>query len=183
MQLMKIITWLCIVVGIAGFIAGSMIASGREVLKKTFTTAGDYRETLSVSGGHEYEARIWVIDEETGIQQWAEAQASLRLADAQGKVFFEKGVAANRSSSEKTGGVSRAQNGTSHRWMAKENGEVAVTVTMKTGDNVELVVFKDLSQGQSLLPGLSILLGIVGVVLILRARAGQAGVSEESSAT
>jgi hypothetical protein len=130
-----------------------------------------------VSGGQEYEARIWVIDEETGIQQWAEAQASLRLTDAQDHIFFEKGVAANRSSSEKTGGVTRAQNGTSHRWTAKENGEVAITVTMKTGDNVELIVFKDLSQGQSLLPGLSILLGLVGVVLILRARAGQATTS------
>jgi hypothetical protein len=178
MRMKRIIGYVLLGLGVVGFFAGNITASEREVLKKTYTTAGEHRESLTVSAGHAYEARIWVIDEETGIQQWAEAQATLRLADAQGEVFFERGVTAHRSSSEKTGGVSRAQNGASHRWTAKDNDPVTVTVTMDTGDNVELVVFKDLSQSQSLLPGLSILLGIVGVVLILRARAGQGNVGE-----
>lgn len=161
---------LCLVLGLVGFFAGNMTNSGKQTVEQQWTQTGTHTHTFEVTGGTPYEARLWVIDEETGLQQWGEAAASMKLTDAPGSVLFDKGVRANASSSERDGGVSRAQNGVSHRWTPAQSGQITAEVRMDKGDKVELTVYRDLSETGSMLPGLSIVLAVIGLVLLLQAR-------------
>ncbi len=167
--------WSLLLLGIIVFFAANIFNSGKEVAREVYRNAGHYERTVETQAGLGYEVRIWVIGEETGLQQWAEAEAVLTIVDAQGVTLFSKGVRADRASSQQTGGVTRAQNGTSHRWAPVNEGPVTIAIDLLAGDKVELEVFEDLNQLASILPGLSILLAFSGLVTVLRSRARKNG--------
>lgn len=168
---MKRIIAICLLaVGIIGFIYGNTSASKKELLEKSYTKAGQHQASFTVESGSEYTARLWVTDEESGLQRWAKATASLQLIDDTGKVMFNKGATASQQSSQNDPGPARAQNGVTHRWTPTASGKVDSIVTLKEGDKAELTVYKDMSETQGMVPGLSIIVAIVGGVMLLRAR-------------
>lgn len=159
-----------VAIGVAGFFSGNIASNDLKIMDKDFAFPGvhDIRWTPEV--GKSYELRVWVIDEASGLQEWATVDAVIAMTDAQGKVLFEKKVSDSKSSSEKTGGISRAQNGITHRWTCEQSGPLRIRIDLKSGDQAEVELYHSLPEYLSLMPGVSIIVGIVGLVLILRAR-------------
>lgn len=169
--MMKPVGIVLMIVGVAGFIGGTESKSDYEIVSKSGSTKSAIDESVQTEAGHSYQISAWGCAEETGLQKWASMSGELVVTGADGKQLYRKAFSASASSSEETGGVRRAQNGTEFRYQAEADGKIQITGKLTEGDSLEVKVYEDLSEASNLLPGLSIILGIAGLVLFLRSRA------------
>jgi hypothetical protein len=158
-----------VLIAVVGFIGATQGRNEHRILDEDYTRPGRYEELLPVLAGHGYRIAAWGLDEETGLQRWATVEATVTVLDSAGQVVFEE--AFNATASAETGGVRRAQNGAEYLHEAEEDGELTLRVDLVEGDHVDLEVFADMDVITNLLPGLCVLLLLLGAVLILKARA------------
>jgi hypothetical protein len=157
-------------VAIVGFVFFSENKSDYVVLDETYGNCGEISRELAVRKGQSYRISVWGIDEETGLQQWGNLKAALLVADSKGEVLCRKSFNASASSSQESGGVRRAQNGTECVHKAQSAEKLMITILFEEGDKVSLQVHENLGDLENMLPGLFLIFGLGGLVLFLKGR-------------
>ena len=165
----KQISMACVALGIVGFFGATQLKTKASVYKERLTQA-DATVSVPVEAGSNYTFFFWGVDEEMGLQAWANLDLTGIVTDAQGTTLFTRQVTASASSSEEEGGVKRAQNGFEYHHKAETSETLTATIKAPQADYVDLEIYKDLPEWLNLAPGLSIILAIVGLVLFLKAR-------------
>lgn len=174
----RLISLSLLAVGLVGFFGGNQLTRVFRIASDRYNSVGTHDRTVEQSAGRSYEVRLWVVDEETGLQQWPGAEAALRVNDSEGRTLHEAKVRADQAASSDTGGVSRAQNGITYRWLAVSDSPVIVSAALVDGDYVDVDLYRDMPEAIGLVPGVGILIGLAGLVLFLRSR----GVKAKSTA-
>lgn len=156
-----------LILGIVGFIGGTEKKSKNRIQGASGKDA--ILLAVQVEPPHVYRVAFWIVAEKGESQPgFASATADLqvRLGD---ETLTSRTITA--TASEARGGIKRAANGFETEVTPKAPGTLRVAGALREGDKWTLDVYRDLDTSTNLAPGLFILLGIVGLVLILRARA------------
>ena len=156
------------VVAAVGFVLANMNRDEYLEASERFSSLGKHTKEIPVKAGQHYRIAVWGVDEETGLQAWASLSAKVTVTDSAEKVLHEKELVA--SESKETGGIRRAQIGDEFGAVAERNDSWIVTVELIEGDYVDLEVFRGLSDLGNVLPGLIVILFVVGLVVWLRNR-------------
>ncbi len=133
-------------------------------------TKGSHTIPFLVGTDATYKIAIWAVDEETGLQQWATMSCEGEIRDSSGKLV-DAGEAVATASDEK-GGIRRAQNGFDLDVQSTKTEELVLTVHLLEGDYVDVEVLQDIPTLIHLLPGIGVLIGFAGAILITKGRAG-----------
>ena len=75
------------------------------------------------------------------------------------------------STATERGGIRRAINGFEYSYTPEVQGNVTLTVVLKNGDRIDVLVYKDIPVFIVLLPGLSCLLAFISVFLLFKQNA------------
>ena len=170
-MIMKKLGILFILAGTIGFIAATQYKNTSEVFKKRVSLTGTHTLSVPVAAGSTYVFFFWGVDEESGLQAWANMAFAATVSDSAGNVLFKKRTSASASSSEEKGGIRRAQNGFEYHYKGHTAEPLTITLSIEEGDYVDVAVYKDISDLANILPGLFIIAGIIGVVLYIKGRA------------
>jgi hypothetical protein len=158
---------LFLILGVAGFIGGTEKKSKNIIQGASGTDA--ILLDVQVEPPHVYRVSFWIVAEKGESQPgFASATADLqvRLGD---ETLTSRTLTA--TASEARGGIKRAANGFETEVTPKAPGTLRVQGALREGDKWTLDIYRDLDTSTNLAPGLFILLAIVGLVLVLRARA------------
>lgn len=170
----RILGIVLLLIGIVGFVGATEFNKIFRIDAPRYQGPGTHSLTVEELPGDRYEVKFWVVDEEMGLQEWADVEATVRVLDAAGEIAFQESLAASASSAQETGGVKRAQIGTSYEWTALADQPLTLSVELTRGDYADIEIYQNLPPGIDLLPALAIFLGIVGLILILRSRTSKA---------
>ena len=109
---------------------------------------------------------VWAVDEESGYT-WASLDATVTIHDSSGALIDQHQLVASEDNDD--GGIKRAQHGFTTKLPAGPES-ILVDVKLTSGDYVDIAVYADLPSWLNIAPGICILLGIVGLVMLLRSR-------------
>lgn len=159
-------------IGIIGFFYFNSAKKNYLIYGERYSLEKLHQFDIELKKNNNYTFFFWAVDEETGIQTWADMQMFARLVSAEGQLIEQKETLA--TASEETGGVRRAQNGFNIKYFADIDQKVIVEIDLKSGDYTDIEVFENLPEGIDIYPGISLILGLFGLVLFLRGRASKA---------
>ena len=162
----KPIALLLLALALAGFFGGNMLKDRTQVFEKRIQSTTASPVAIALDPGAAHTVFIWAVDEDTGYH-WASVDARVTLRDAAGVELVAGPIQATQS--EAKGGVKRAQNGFDTVVSAGVSAAF-LTVELIEGDYVDVEIYADLPTWLHLAPGISILVGLVGLVLYLRSR-------------
>ena len=165
----KVVGIVMMVAAAVGFVLANMNRDEYSEASERFSSLGKHTKEIPVKAGEHYRIALWGVDEETGLQTWASLKTTVTVTDSAGKVLHEKELVATES--KETGGIRRAQIGDEFGALADRDDAWVVTVELTEGDHVDLEVFRGLSDLGNVLPGLIVILFVVGLVVWLRNRA------------
>lgn len=166
----KNIGLLLLIVGIAGFFYFSSAKSNYRIFEQRFTQNKTHKVDLEAKENDSYTMFFWAVDEETGLQQWAEIQLIISVKTQSGELIKREERIATASDSEETGGIKRAQNGLDFTYQSESNQTILIEADLQSGDYVDIEIYENLPEGLNLYPGLSLILGLIGLVVYLRGR-------------
>lgn len=156
-----------LVVGVFGFIGGTEKKSGKIIQKASGKDAISLE--VQVEPPHVYRVSFWIVAEKGESQPgFATAAADLRAQLGDDTLTSRTLVA---TAGEARGGIKRAANGLETDVTPKAPEILRISGMLHEGDKWTLEIYRDLDTGTNLAPGLFLLVGIVGLVLVLRARA------------
>ena len=167
----KQIGLLLLIVGVIGFFYFSSAKSNYRIFEQRFTQNKIHRATLEAKENNNYTLFFWAVDEETGLQQWAEIQLVVNIKTQSGELIKREERVATASESEETEGIKRAQHGFEFSYLAESDQTILIDIDLQSGDYADIEIYENLPEGLNLYPGLSIILGLIGLVLYLKGRA------------
>lgn len=156
------------IISVAGFVFVTNLKSNfRTFTERIFTNAA-FQYSLNTSGGNTYLISLWGVDEETGLQQWAEMEFSYELKNTKGEVFEADTIRSFKS--EENGGIRRASNGTDITFNPNSNGEWILTGHFTNGDYLDVEFYENLPSNLYWFPVLFIGLFLFSLVVYIRNR-------------
>ncbi len=160
------------VIGVIGFFAGTALKGENKLLEEKLSGSGLKTMPVAVDAGANYTIFFYGISER-GLSSpgFANLDVSVAVKQENGASLFQKRIVASASNSEEKGGVKRAQNSAQYHGNADKTENWLIQVQIADGDEVSVEVYKDLGDFLNIMPGLSVLLLVAGVVFILKARA------------
>lgn len=164
----KHIALLMIAISIAGFILSTSNKKKFRIFEKRYHQTGRVIETFDTEAGHEYLFFVWGTDEEQSLIKWASLEMDVQLLDSAGNKIDEREIVA--SDPEETGGIRRATNGCEMRYSGDKNAKVNLEVNLVKGDYLDIEVYKNISDGNNMLPAFFIASFLIGIVLWLKSR-------------
>jgi len=162
---------LLLIVGIVGFFYFTNAKSNYRIYEQRFTQTKIHKVKLEAKENNSYTMFFWAVDEETGIQQWAEIQLIVSVKTQSGELIKREKRIATVSDSEETGGIKRAENGLDFTYQSKSDQTILIEADLQSGDYVDIEIYENLPEGLNLYPGLAIIFGLVGLVVYLKGRA------------
>ena len=159
-----------IAVGIVLFIFFTEDKKENIIFSETNTkTAKVVQDTVKFKADINYIVAFSGESEGSGsFSAWATIDANIRILTDKGTELFNKSV--NYTEDKETGGVRRAQFYEEFKYVPKNNETVIITTVLNKGDKTEVQVFENLDEITNILPGLGIILAIIGGVVFLRFR-------------
>lgn len=156
-------------VGILGF----LFSSGRKkdflVEEQHFAQNTIHSFNLKTKENSNYTLFFWLVDEESGIQMSANADALITVADQNGILIKREEIIAH--SSGKSNGIRKAQNSFEFHYISTKIEYLLIQINLLKGDYIDVEIYEDLPSNLNIIPGISIIIGIIGFVIFLRGRA------------
>ena len=156
--------------GVVGFVAFTELNKG-SLLPGTPVTGsvGEFSHAVDLGAGDSHRVTFWIEAEQgESAPGFATAECVITL-EVDGETIAAETLQA--SSSEARGGVKRAGISLEREIPAGSSKQLQATGAMKRGTKWELTVHRNLPPITNIAPGLSILAGLVGLVLVLKGRA------------
>jgi hypothetical protein len=123
---------------------------------------------MNLCTGSSYTIAFWVNDEiPANMAHWPEAKAVF-CAHNRADTLFLKRIKAYES--VETEGIRRAHNYTDFRFEARAEDSLFFSVELFKGDECELHVYRDMSEEQNILPGVFIIVLLLGFFIFLKYR-------------
>ena len=167
----KNIGLLLLIAGVAGFFYLTSAKSDYRIFEHRFTQNKIHKVNFEAKENNNYTMFFWAVDEETGIQQWANIQLIVSVKTQSGELIKREKRIATVSDTEETGGVKRAQNGFDFSYQSESDQTILIEADLQSGDYVDIEIYENLPEGLNLYPGLSLILGLIGIVIYLKERA------------
>ncbi len=161
----KIISISLMIISIIGFIATTENKSSFRILNERGSSQ-KFNFDINLATNMDYVFAFWVIDEEGGFQ-WANvsAYAEVSIKDS---ILYSKVI--EFAESEEKGGLKRAEDGLNFKYHSNKNELAKFKGTLNEGDQWQVEVYENMSELENMKPGLFIILFIVSIVLVLKAR-------------
>lgn len=157
------------VVGILGFVLSNIRKDEKLIFEKRVKQTGIYIDSLEINEGHSYTISLWSQDEEGGgFTQWPETEARIRVYTKSDTLYTKR---IHDFESNETGGLRRAKQYTDFSFEARKSETLFLMSEFIKGDECETRVYSDISEGENILPGVFIIVLVVGIFVFLKYRA------------
>ncbi|NPD85166.1 hypothetical protein HNS38_10370 [Lentimicrobium sp. L6] len=158
-----------LVIGIIGFFYSANQKNEKEIFSKRASSSNIEKMDVAVLANQTYEIKFWGVDEEmTGTYEPPHFEADIKILDRQKLVLFDEELV---SITEREIGEKRVtHDGTSYSHSPTVDETIEIQVQIKRGDYIDIEIYENLSSEADALPGFSIILALIGLVLYLRGR-------------
>lgn len=158
-----------LVIGIIGFFYAANDKNEKEIFSKRISSTQLEQIEIPVLAEQTYEIKFWGVDEEmTGNYGTPHFEAQIKILDRQKLVLFNQELVSIHEI--ETGGKRVTHDGISYSHTPTIDESIEVQVQIKRGDYLDIEVYENLSSEADALPGFSIILALVGLVLYFRGR-------------
>jgi len=158
---------ICFAIG--GFILSEMYKSSFQIVDKEYGSIGIYEEQISLKSGIKYVVSVNGMDEEMGIQQWADLEFNVVIINKDKEEICNRNIVG--TTTQETGGIRRVNNSCETYYTASYADYIDVFIDFKEGAEVELKVYEDISDLGNLAPSLFIILLFIAIVYYIKIRA------------
>lgn len=165
----KNIAIVLMVIGVLGFVFTTMQKDNMKIFGQRISEVSNQKYTVALKANQVYEIKFWGVDEEmTGLSQPPHFEARIKIFDGQQQLLFNQELVSIHEI--ETGGKRVTHDGISYSHKPKEDEELTINVQILRGDYLDLEVYENLDSEADALPGFSIIIAIVGLVLFFRSR-------------
>lgn len=102
-----------------------------------------------------------------GFSEWPNVKAQIKISNKKEQLFTE---ILEHSENREVGGLRRAQDYTEFKYTAQDEETLQIETVLFEGDKMSLEVYQNLSDIGNMLPGLGIIVMLVGVFVYLKYR-------------
>ncbi|MFH0999456.1 MAG: hypothetical protein V1783_01325 [Bacteroidota bacterium] len=156
-------------VGIFGFFYFSGRKKDFMVEEQHFAQNKIHSFNLETKENSNFTMFFWLVDEESGIQMSANADAVITVSDQNGMLIKREEIIAHSSGA--SNGIRKAQNSFEFHYISTKKEYLLIQINLLKGDYIDVEIYEDLPANLNIIPGISIIIGIIGFVIFLRARA------------
>lgn len=158
-----------LVIGIVGFFYFTNQKNNKRVFNESISGNQMQAFHLTLRSGELYEIKFWGVDEEmTSVYQAPHFEAQIKVLGENGKLLFNRSLVSIHEI--ETGGKRVTHDGISFEYTAISNEEIEIQTQIKDGDYLDIEVYKNLNSESDALPGLSIILALMGLILFWKNR-------------
>lgn len=158
-----------LIIGIIGFFYAANDKNKKEIFSKRISSTHLEKIEISVLAQQTYEIKFWGVDEEmTGIYEAPHFQAQIKILDRQKLVLFNQELVSIHEI--ETGGKRVTHDGISYSHTPTVDETIEIQAKINRGDYMDIEVYENLSSEADALPGISIILALVGLVIYFRSR-------------
>lgn len=158
-----------IIIGVIGFFYASSIKGDKLVFNERVSSYNLESFQVNVDGGENYEIKFWGVDEEmTGVFQQPYFEAQLSIRDGQNHLLFNQDLMSIHEI--ETGGKRTTHDGLDYLHSPKSNEVITISAQIIKGDYLDIEVYKNLDSETDALPGVFIIIAIIGVFVYFRSR-------------
>lgn len=169
MNVKKITGIIFVVIGIIGFLYTSNQKSNKLVLQEKAAGFETKTNQVEVEEAENYEIKFWGVDEEmTGVFQQPYFEAKISIRDGQNHLLFNQDLISVHEI--ETGGKRTTHSGLDYLHSPRNTEVITISTQIIKGDYLDIEVYKNLDSESDALPGIFIIVGIIGMVLYLRSR-------------
>lgn len=160
---------LLMAIGIIGFIFNANKKNDMKVFEKRVSTNQPQNFTVELSANHVFEIKFWGVDEEmTQTFNSPTFSSNIEIINEKGDLIFNESL--ESVISREIGGKRVTHDGLSFSYETQEDEIIQIHTQITMGDYMDVEVYEDLSSEADALPGVFIILAIIGLVLFLRGR-------------
>ena len=165
----KHIGLILLVIGIIGFFYAANDKNEKEIFSKRISSTYLEKMEIPVLAEQTYEIKFWGVDEEmTGNYGAPHFESQIKILDSQKSVLFNQELVSIHET--ETGGKRVTHDGISYSHTPTMDETIEIQAQINRGDYLDIEVYKNLSSEADALPGFSIIIALVGLVLFLRGR-------------
>ncbi len=158
-----------LIIGIIGFFYAANSKNKKEIFSKRVYSSHLKKMNISILANQSYEIKFWGVDEEmTGNFGTPYFEADIKVLDKQKLILFDKELVS--ITEREVGGKRVTHDGISFNHSPTIDETIEIQVQINRGDYLDIEVYENLSSEADALPGYSIILALVGLVLYLRGR-------------
>lgn len=158
-----------LIIGIIGFFYAANNKNEKEIFSKRTSSTHFERMEIPVLANQTYEIKFWGVDEEMiGNYERPHFEAQIKILDRQKLVLFNQELISIHEI--ETGGKRVTHDGISYKHTPIVDESIEIQVQINRGDYLDIKVFENLSSESDALPGFSIIIAIVGLILYIKAR-------------
>jgi len=156
-----------LITGVIGFFYFTNQKSNKRIFNESISTKQSETLELDLKAGISYEFKFWGFDEEmTGIYTPPYFEAQIKVISDQCKLLFKQTLISIHEI--ETAGKRITHDGLSYEYTPQTDEKITIQVKIKEGDYIDIEAYKNLSSEADALPGLSIILALMGLVLFWR---------------
>lgn len=165
----KIIAIILMAIGVLGFFYTTMQKDDMKVFGQRISGTSNQQYSVPLKANQVYEIKFWGVDEEmTGVFEQPHFEAHLKIFDGQQNLLFDHELISIHMI--ETGGKRVTHDGISYSHTPKTDELITIETEIKRGDYLDLDVYENMDSEADALPGFSIIIAIVGLVLYFRSR-------------
>lgn len=158
-----------LIIGIIGFFYAANQKNEKEIFSKRASSQKLEKMDVPVKANQTYEIKFWGVDEEmTGNYGAPHFEADIKILDRQKLVLFNQELVSIHEI--ETGGKRVTHDGISYSHTPIVDENIEIQIQINRGDYLDIEVYENLSSEADALPGFSIIIALVGLVLYLRGR-------------
>ena len=159
-----------IITGIVFFVAFTEKKSNNRIFSKKMTVNGQvFKDSIFLKPKTNYVFAFSAVHEAGGgFSEWPTVSANMKIFNKKRNVLFETSI--NVSEHREVGGLRRAQDYKEFKYLAPENEQVFIETQLLEGDKMEVEVYENLSDLGNILPGLGVIMALVGFVVFIKLR-------------
>lgn len=160
---------LLIIIGIGGFIYNANSKNNHNFYSERISNNKPKETKIDFIGGHQYKIKFWGVDEEmTNTYSQPSFSSKINIIKGNGEVLFSSTLIS--ITQREIGGKLVTHDGVTYEHICEANEALVIKTHITDGDYMDVEIYQDLSSEADALPGVFIILAIIGVVLVLRAR-------------
>ena len=158
-----------LVIGIIGFFYAANDKNEKEIFSKRISSTHLEKMELPILADQTYEIKFWGVDEEmTGVYEAPHFEAHIKILDRQKLVLFNHELVSIHEI--ETGGKRVTHDGISYSHTPSMDETMEIQAQINRGDYMDIEVYENLSSEADALPGFSIIIALVGLVLYFKGR-------------
>lgn len=169
MKVKKIIGIGLLVIGVVGFFYFANQKDERKVFNERISKPEKTVLDVNLQENQTYKIKFWGVDEEMiGVFQQPHFEARLEIQNSQDQVLFNQELVSIHEI--ESGGKRVTHDGLEYLYIPDEGETIKIIVDIKKGDYIDVDVYENLDSEADAMPGISIILALVGLVIFLRSR-------------